>query len=921
MYGQPPVATPHEQEEKQMNNHRCTMLVAAIAVFLFAGCGPAATVPTAAPTAVPPTALPPPPTAVPSPTPYPPGPVVEAPWSAPPVLDGTIAEDEWASALRVELGDGDEGLFMQDGSYLYLALRTRGMTMGSPCLDRGDEVAILHSSAALGTAEFQRQGESWVQTRDFEWTCRATGNDAAAVTARQEYLEQEGWLASNSYMGTPNEMEYQIAMPEGTLRLALFYRQGPDFDQIFGWPAGLDDGCREFEVAQGNPTAPLSFSPERWMTVQAASPASAGLIAFVSTRDGNGEIYVMNADGSDQRRLTNYRLWDGFPDWSPDGKQIAYYSYLSERNWVIKVMDADGSNPRQLTGGAACDGAPFWSPDGTRIAYTSAADCIPSHRDVYVIDADGGDPLNVTPHPADDSGASWSPDSSQLLFSSDRDGNYELYVMDADGGNVRRLTENDAADRAPAWSPDGTRIAFYSNRDGNDEIYVMDADGGNPRNLTNNPTEDWFPRWSPDGQRITFSSRRGGNLDIYVMNADGSNVRRLTDSPREDFNSVWQPLPTAEPSAAWIRSYEGQSLGTVLDGVATSDGGYLFVGSTHYTHYNQDDEDIYLLKTGAAGEPLWEKTLGGERFDRANRVVPAVSGGFLLFGETRSLGAGDRDLYLLQIDEDGDVLWAQTYGGPAEEMGTDIRLTADGGTILAGQTASFGAGGTDVCLVRTDAQGNALWTQTYGSAMNEEGYAAVELPDGGFLMLGVRLHEGRDFVAMNPDIYLVRTDGLGQPLWSQVWEEAGAQSGFGLLPTSDGHYLIYGLRTDPGGGAGMDPLFLKIDADGNVLWNQDLHEVNVLEYCTSVIETADGGYLLTGMAMSRDSGGIPWVKLDQGGQVLWQETLSGERGNRAGLRILEPPAGGYLIIGTVGGSGRGWYTVLIKTDTEGRIAE
>jgi len=174
---------------------------------------------------------------------------------------------------------------------------------------------------------------------------------------------------------------------------------------------------------------------------------------------------------------------------------------------------------------------------------------------------------------------------------------------------------------------------------------------------------------------------------------------------------------------------------------------------------------------------------------------------------------------------------------------------------------------------------------------------------------------------MGPDKYLVRTDESGNALWSRVWQEAGAQSGFGLLPTADGHYLVYGLRTDAGGGGGMDALLLKIDADGNVLWNQDLSQVDVLEYCSGAVETADGGYLLTGMAMSGSSGGIPWVRLDRGRQLLWQEMLSEERGARAGLRILEVPAGGYLVIATVSDGGRGWYTLLIKTDTEGNVGE
>ena len=304
--------------------------------------------------------------------------------------------------------------------------------------------------------------------------------------------------------------------------------------------------------------------------------------------------------------------------------------------------------------------------------------------------------------------------------------------------------------------------------------------------------------------------------------------------------------------------------------------------------------------------------------------MPTADGGFLIFGETRSFGAGERDLYLLQIDEGGDVLWEQTFGGPGDEGGFTFSPTADGGYVLAGQTASFGAGGLDVYLVKTDAQGNELWSQTYGSEMDEVGHAAVELPGGGFLVLAVLLHEGQGYLAMNPDVYLVRTDESGKPLWTQVWEEPGTQGAFNMLPTSDGHYLIIGLRCDTGSDVGTDPLFLKVDAEVNVVWDQAIGEANVMDYGTDVIETADGGYLLTGMALPSGRGGIPLVRLDGNGQVLWRKYLSTERGNRAGLRILEVPTGGYLIIaitGAVSDGGQGLYTILIKTDAEGNVVE
>jgi hypothetical protein len=162
------------------------------------------------------------------------------------------------------------------------------------------------------------------------------------------------------------------------------------------------------------------------------------------------------------------------------------------------------------------------------------------------------------------------------------------------------------------------------------------------------------------------------------MNAAGSGVRRLTNSPGDDFKSVWQPAPAGEHSDTWIRSYKGTLQGTVLDGLATTEGDSLFVGATHHSHYNTDEEDLYLLKTDASGEPLWEKTLGGERFDRGNRITAGAGGSFVVLGETRSLGAGARDIYLLAIDAQGELLWSRTYGGPAEEMVLGIHATAGG---------------------------------------------------------------------------------------------------------------------------------------------------------------------------------------------------------------------------------------------------
>jgi len=281
-----------------------------------------------------------------------------------------------------------------------------------------------------------------------------------------------------------------------------------------------------------------------------------GVIAFVSERNGNMEIYVMSPEGGDQRRLTDNKARDFAPAWSPDGTRIAFASGR-DGNDEIYVMGSDGSDARRLTNDPWNDGFSTWSPDGTQIAFDSDRDRpVPGGEgnwEIYVMEADGSGLRRLTTNDADDGLPAWSPDGTEIAFESKRDGNYEIYVMDRNGANQRRLTNNAAADGLPAWSPDGTRIAFESYRDGDYEIYVMDSNGANQRRLTHSPGEDGYPAWSPDGSQIVFASARdrpggassgqGGSLEIYVMDADGSNPRRLTYNSANDFSPVWKPRP------------------------------------------------------------------------------------------------------------------------------------------------------------------------------------------------------------------------------------------------------------------------------------------------------------------------------------------------------------------------------------------
>jgi Tol biopolymer transport system component len=278
-----------------------------------------------------------------------------------------------------------------------------------------------------------------------------------------------------------------------------------------------------------------------------SEPAPTGKILFESYRDGNAEVYVMDADGAKPVNLTNHPAYDGVPSWSPDGTRIAFTSARDGLSDIF-TMDADGSNVVRLTDGEGNNAVPAWSPDGSSIAFLSdrtyrvpgegGYSIVEANSKLWVMNTDGSEPRRVTKRLGLDMFPSWAPDSQRLVYMSVRDGNPEIYLL-RDDRIETNLTNHAASDLNPEWSPDGTTIAFMSDRDGNTDIFLMDPDGGNVRNVTNHPGNDGDPTWSPDGSQMAFISDRDGNTEIYVMHADGSDQRRLTDNPAKDQHPAW----------------------------------------------------------------------------------------------------------------------------------------------------------------------------------------------------------------------------------------------------------------------------------------------------------------------------------------------------------------------------------------------
>ena len=265
-------------------------------------------------------------------------------------------------------------------------------------------------------------------------------------------------------------------------------------------------------------------------------PQTNPVIVYVSNILNFPEIFVMDADGSNQANLTDNRQYNTYPIWSPDGNRILYNGDF-DGGVSLVVIDADGSNITKVGPGDDRGPNASWSPDGSKIAFKVHTDGIDfsNLREVFVVNSDGSDLHSVSPNTSDDDvPPSWSPDGSKIAFFH----NGDIYVIDVDGSNRTQLTDNNAGDRFPVWSPDGSMIAFRRSNN----LFVMNADGSNQISLSNVPPLFFAVSWSPDSEKIVFSDEIDDNREIFVINADGTNLRRLTTNTTDDINPDWSKV-------------------------------------------------------------------------------------------------------------------------------------------------------------------------------------------------------------------------------------------------------------------------------------------------------------------------------------------------------------------------------------------
>jgi hypothetical protein len=300
----------------------------------------------------------------------------------------------------------------------------------------------------------------------------------------------------------------------------------------------------------------------------------------------------------------------------------------------------------------------------------------------------------------------------------------------------------------------------------------------------------------------------------------------------------------------------------------------------------------------------WFKTFGGSDWDSGSSVQQTSDGGFILVGYTWSFGAGGFDVWLIKTDADGNKLWDRTFGGGGSDWGSSVQQTSDGGFILVGYTTSFGAG--DVWLIKTDANGNKQWDRTFGGSDWDEGWSVQQTSDGGFIIVGWTW----SFSAGGPDVWLIKTDANGNKLWDRTFGGSENDLGYSVQQTSDGGFILVGATTSFGAGW-ADVWLIKTDANGNKQWDRTFGGSS-LDSGRSVQQTSDGGFILVGYTGSFGAGWADvWlIKTDADGNKQWDRTFGGSRWDW-GFSVQQTSDGGFIIVGSTESFGAGDYDVLL----------
>jgi len=375
--------------------------------------------------------------------------------------------------------------------------------------------------------------------------------------------------------------------------------------------------------------------------------------------------------------------------------------------------------------------------------------------------------------------------------------------------------------------------------------------------------------------------------------------------------AILQPI-----HAGWTRTYgtnPASEAGYCVH--QTNDGGYIIVGNTD--SFNDRNPDLWLLKTDSLGDTLWTHTYGGKEGELGRSVQQTKDGGYIISGWTSSYTEDGTAVWMIKTDSNGDTLWSLVYTEGGGNEGHWVEQTKDGGYIVTGFVGyRYALRGANLLLLKINAQGDTAWVRTYGGEKQEEGHYVQQTIDGGFIVTGYT----RSFSSGSRDLWLLKTNSLGDTLWTKIYGGEEMEEGYCVRQTSDGGYIVTGTNytlAPPWGHAWL----LKTDSAGDTLWTRTYGGEITPDWGFSLQQTNDGGYIIAGETESFGAGGgdVWLLKLAEDGDVIWSRTYGGENLDLA-YSVQQTKDGGFILTGLTYSFAPGTYNYdlwMIKTDANG----
>lgn len=367
----------------------------------------------------------------------------------------------------------------------------------------------------------------------------------------------------------------------------------------------------------------------------------------------------------------------------------------------------------------------------------------------------------------------------------------------------------------------------------------------------------------------------------------GYNISITDVKEQKPINSSYGNPPEEE----WNKTFGGSNKDYGWDALQTNDGGYILAGVTN--SFSNGCSDSWLIKTDANGTEQWSKTFGGGGGEGASSVKEIDGNGYIISGSTASYGAGMFDIWLVKTDINGNEQWNKTYGGAKFDMSSSLQLTKDSGYIITGSTELYEIGNPDIWLIKTDSNGNEEWNKTFGGAGRERGESVQNTIDGGYIIAGYTTSFGTG----GSNVWIIKTDEYGNVEWNLTFGEINWSSvGYSIDQTNDRGYIVTGIKYQQYKGEKL--LLLKIDENGTVQWNRT-HSRSKRDFGYSIQQTFDEGYIITGETLSPSGGGYcaTWlIKTDKYGNEQWNKTFYKTLHSR-GQSVTQTNDGGYVIAG------------------------